>query len=88
MVSGAISSCSHEFSFLFYFVLEIYQKSQKSFFYVSHFFIFTVLLFPFFVFFSFDSLKNKSNSNTHVNIPVKLLSLPVLMDSTRSGSML
>jgi len=48
---------SHEFSFSFYFVLDIKTKSQIPFFYLSHFFVFTILLFSLFVFFSFDSLK-------------------------------
>ena len=39
--------------------------------------------FPFFVFFSFHSLKLWRIFNTHVNQPVKLLSPPVLVDSTR-----
>ena len=41
------------------------------------------LLFSFFVFFSFDSLKLWRTVNTHVNIPCKLLSPPILMDLTR-----
>jgi len=49
---------SHEFSFSFYFVLDIFQKSQISYLLCSHFFVFhRTLLFSFFVFFSFDSLK-------------------------------
>jgi len=74
---------SHVFSFTFYFVLDIKTKSQIPFIYVSHFFVFTVLLFSFFVFFSFDSLKLWRTLNIHVNIPCKFLSPPVLMDSTR-----
>ena len=67
---------------IFYFVLDIQTKSQMSFFYVSHFFVFTVLLFSFFIFFSFHSFKHWRTYNIHVNIPCKLLSPPVLVDST------
>ena len=44
---------------------------------------FTVLLFSFFVFFSFHSFKHWRTFNIHVNIPCKLPSPSVLMDSTR-----
>ena len=44
---------------------------------------FTVLLFSFFIFFPFHSFKHWRTFNTHVNQPIKLLSPPVLMDSTR-----
>ena len=44
---------------------------------------FTILLFSFFIFFSFHSLKHWRTVNIHVNIPCKLLSPPVLVDSTR-----
>jgi len=46
-------------------------------------FLAETLLFPFFVFFSLHSLKYGRTVNTHVNIPVKLLSPPVSVDSTR-----
>ena len=52
--------------------------------YVSHFFVFhRTLLFSFFVFFSFDSLKHWRTFNTHVNQQVKLLLPPILENSTR-----
>ena len=35
-------------------------------------------VFLFFIFFSFDSLKHRRTINTHVNKPVKLLSLPLM----------
>jgi len=44
---------------------------------------FTVLLLSFFIFFSFYSFKHWRTINIHVNIPCKLLSPPVLVDSTR-----
>jgi len=49
---------------------------------------FTVLLFSFFIFFSFHSFKYWRTINTHMNQPVKLLSLPIPVDSTRLASML
>ena len=41
------------------------------------------LLFSFFLFFSFHSLKHWRTFNIHVNIPCKFLSPPVFVDSTR-----
>ena len=81
---------SHEFSFSFYFILDIQIKITKT---ISSMFstslCFTVLFsFSLFVFFSFHSLKHRRTVNTHVNRPVKLLSLPVPVDLTRLASML
>ena len=59
------------------------SKTQNlQLFYVSHFLVFTVF-FLFIIFFSFDSLKHWRILNIHANIMCKLLSPPVLMDSTR-----
>jgi len=80
---------SHGFSFFlfFYFVLEIISKPQISYLLCSHFFVFhQTFLFSFFVFFSSASLKHWRNFNTHMNIPVKLLSLLVPVDSTPLAS--
>ena len=44
---------------------------------------FTVLLFSFFVSFYFHYFKHWRTVNIHMNIPCKLLSPPVLVDSTR-----
>ena len=80
---------SHGFSLTFYFILDIQSKITKTFLCVSNFFVFhRTLLFPFYIFFSFDSLKRWRNFNTHVNIAVKLLSLSIPVDSTRLASML
>ena len=72
-------------SFLsFHFVLEIYQKSQ-----IQSFLCFPLLCvspcfsFHSFLSFLFHSLKLWRIFNTDVNQPVKLLSPPVLVDSTR-----
>ena len=79
---------SHEFSF-FYFVLDISQIPQISYLLCSHFFVFhRTLLFSLFILCSFHSLKHRRTVNIHVNRPVKLLSLFVLIDSTRLASML
>ena len=74
---------SHGFSFSSYFVLDIQIKITKtifSMFLTSSCFI---VLFSFHSLFFFYSLKHWRNFNTHVNISVKFLSLPVSMDSTR-----
>ena len=77
---------SHQFSFFFTFFRYI-SKNPNIF-----FFIFLTSLFSLYpslfilYFFSFDSLKHWRNFNTHVNIPVKLLSLSVPVDSTRLAS--
>ena len=70
--------------FLFYFILEIIQKSQ-----IPSLLCFPLLcfhhtiLFSFLIFFSFHSLKYWRTVNIYVNIPCKILSPPVLVDSTR-----
>ena len=89
LVDSSVVS-SHEFSFSFYFVLDIYTKITKiisSIFPTSSCFHRT-LLFLFFVFFSLHSLKHKRTVNTHVNNSVKFLSPPVPVDLTRLVSML
>ena len=83
MLVESLVVSSHEFSCIsFYlFFLSFFKKSWQLF-YASYFFLFTVF-FSFFVFFSFDYLKHWRTLNTHMNRPVKLLLLPVLVDSTR-----
>ena len=89
MLVESLVASSHEFSLSFHFVFEIYQKTTNT---ISSMFptssCFTILLFSFFLFFSFDSLKHGRNFNTHVNILVKLLSPPVPVNSTCLASML
>ena len=70
--------------FFFHFVLDIQTKITNI---LSSMFptslCFTVLLFFIHCFFSFHSLKLWRTFNTQVNQPVKLLSPPVLVNSTR-----
>jgi len=78
---------SHEF-FSFPLCFRNTIKNHKYLlFYVLTSSCFTILFsFLFFVFFSFDSLKHRSN--THLNVLLILLSPPVLVDSIRLASML
>ena len=69
-------------SFSLYFRNTI-KNHKYIFFYVSPSLCFTVLLFSFFIFFSFHSFKHWRTFNIHVNIQCNLLSPPVLVDSTR-----
>ena len=83
MLVESLVVSSHGFSF-FSLYLEILSKNHKDiFFYVSHFFMFhCTLLFSFFVFFPFHSLNHWRTLHIHVNISCKLLSPPILLDST------
>ena len=75
---------SHEFSFFIYFILEIYQKSKIHSFLCFLLLCFHCILhFSFFIFFSFHSLEHWRTFNIHVNIPCKLLSPSVHVNSTR-----
>jgi len=80
---GSLTVSSHEFFFLVHFVLEILSKTTNIFFSMFP----TSLCFTDFsfhsLFSSFHSFKHWRTFNIHVNIPCKLLSLPILVDSTR-----
>ena len=84
MLVESLEVSSHGFSLSFHFVLDIPRKPQ-----ISYLLCFSLLCvspyfsFPFFILFSFHSFKYWKTFNTHVNQPVKLLSPPVIMDSTR-----
>ena len=84
MLVKSLVVSSHGFSLSFHFVLEILSKITNI---LSSMFptslCFTVLLFSFFVFFSFHSFKHWRTFNIHVNQLVKLLSPFILVDSTR-----
>jgi len=67
------------FSFCFRYISKITKIISSMF---STSLCFTVLLLSFFIFFSFHSFKYWTTINIHVNISCKLLSPPVLVDST------
>ena len=83
MLVESLVVSSHEFSLSFYVVLEILSKTTNilsSLFPLLRVSLYYSLFTFYFVF--FHSLKHRRTINTHVNRPVKLLSLPVPVDST------
>ena len=87
MLVESLVVSSHEFSFFPLCFRNTIKNHKYLLFYVPTSLCFTILFSSyFFVLFSFVSLKYWRNINTHVNIPVKFLSLPVPVDSTRLAS--
>jgi len=83
MLVESLVVSSHEFSFFSLLFRNITKTTNIFFSMFPTSLCFTVLLFSFFIFFSFHSFKHWRTLNTHVNQPVKLLSPPILVDLTR-----